>query len=136
MNSTADMNSTSLDGGAMWLAPSHLAALACALALPLLLFALLCPGSGDLAKVPGPRGLPVLGNLLSVAVPNTHQVFREWADRWERQREREEHPRAHPQLPTPNFPHPLGRHLWPRGEVLYPQSPTSSSPTRRCCSPC
>lgn len=59
------------------MAPAHLvAALAYALALPALLYALR-PSGGDLAKVPGPRGVPLLGNLLQVAVPNTHHVFRE-----------------------------------------------------------
>jgi cytochrome P450 len=35
-----------------------------------------------LADLPGPRGLPLLGNLLQLDAPRLHRIFEAWADRY------------------------------------------------------
>ena len=38
--------------------------------------------SGDLSKLPGPKQLPLIGNLADLGHPQAHQTITEWANRF------------------------------------------------------
>ena len=81
---------------ALWPAGGELsdmdrALLSGALATAILLVALLLSSGSTgpalhLKRLPGPKGLPLLGSLLDIAQPRAHQTIAGWAQRWPRYR--------------------------------------------------
>lgn len=53
-----------------------------ALVLGVVLGLSIVSSSHDLHRIPGPPGIPVLGNLLDVGHPQAHQTIAAWAQKW------------------------------------------------------